>query len=184
MRTPALALLATTLLLAGCVATPADEPVDGAAAPAAAAAPLQRVAVAEKGSTPPGGYLCTPVSGCVGESAPGHESSFLQAVSGRLVGANLTATWAAAAPTSEQLVLGISWKEGDEWKWEVAEGASPLVLSTDSLDVPAGSDVYVYLNSLKCAGGPAYACAGGPEQEFEIAGDLLVEADAAAAPAA
>jgi hypothetical protein len=58
---------------------------------------------------------------------------------GRILGGNATATWTAAAPTSETLVLGF--RSGYVPKLEEASGASPLSLAIpESMVPPTGPD--------------------------------------------
>ncbi|HEX2021090.1 MAG TPA: hypothetical protein VHH36_00130 [Candidatus Thermoplasmatota archaeon] len=173
MRVLAFAL--ALLPLAGCVATP-EEPVEPESTDAGLDAPVPEPAVhevAHAGTTQPGAFLCAPID-CVGQYAPDHKASWQEKVDGAIVGAALMLTWTAASPATQELLLGIAWRDGESWTYEVATGASPLMLQSETLEIPAGAEVFVYVNPLRCEGDAGvYACASGPAQAFDLAGVLL-----------
>lgn len=129
-----------------------------------------------EGNTYNGVFACAAVT-CQGSDLPtsgSGETWFEPKLDGKLVGADLTLTWTAATPLTEELLLGIAYEKDDgEMDWIVATGPSPLVLSESGLDLPAETVKFVYVNPYKCQGGPVpvIACYG-VEQAFTIEGTL------------
>lgn len=198
MRSRTLLALLTPLALfaTGCVAlaspnAPADaatssdvvlEPAADAPAPASApdeAAGLSLVEVRESGQTGVAAFVCvyTPVVGdCEGAYAPVVESEtwFSQDLDGTLRTVDLTMTWDATTPIGEELTLGLAVRRGDDWRWILVSGASPLRLHKTDLAIPPDAEVGIYVWT-PCEGGVlVFTCTTDP-QPFEIRGTLGVE---------
>lgn len=165
----ALAIAATLALLAGCVS---DDPVESAAVdPTPPAAPA--IDVSFHGETERGAFACaSPLGFCYGVASPGSASSSQElVVEGTLVGVDLTMTWDAVTPATQEMIVGIAYGSGSEWKYLYAYGASPLRLSETGLAIPGEDVEVVYANAYRCA---SDACAS-TAQPFDIEGVLHVE---------
>lgn len=101
----------------------------------------------------------------------GGERWFRQETNGTVVGFNLTLTWEAASPLTETLFLGFGpvTSEGDVDTFtaeaRAVQGTSPLTLSVEGLNWPAGRHAV----SVWWSG----AIAGGPAQPFQVDGEIL-----------
>lgn len=145
-------------------------------ASAEGAAPTRAVVpFAEEGSTFHGGAVCAPPTGCVGSGlpAPG-ESWFEPSLSGMLDEAELTLTWSAATPLTEELILGIAYETEDgATDFVTVQGASPLTLAEKDLGIPAGNIQGIYVNAFQCNGAlVVWGCASS-EQPFTLEGNLV-----------
>lgn len=168
----AAATLVGALVFAGCVSTGAtDAPLDESAATTLAPAPIVSPFEAS-GSTFTGVGACVPVF-CYGVGAPSEGSDWFEPeLEGNLTAVDLTLTWSATTPATEELLLGIAYETEDEmYDWVYATGASPLVLSKSGLDIPAERIYAIYVNAFRCAGDAVYGCASA-EQPFSIEGTL------------
>ncbi|HET6405720.1 MAG TPA: hypothetical protein VFH78_13845 [Candidatus Thermoplasmatota archaeon] len=167
MRTTLSLLLLAPLVAAGCVDAPAAAEL--AAAPDAAA-PVAPTATpfAQSGMLGPGAYVC-PVVTCAGVdlSQRGWDADFR----GTLVGVNLTLTWDAATPLTEDLVLGIGYGPMDGRSYELVTGSSPLALELADLSLTAKDDVRIFVFMPVLV--PMGAAMVLPPQEFRVEGTLL-----------
>lgn len=185
MKLAAILTLAT-LAFAGCVQGP-DDVQSASADPSDAPEPANAVAEAKRvetvqarvvpielsGSTSDSVYSCAMAS--CNEIDPGRsgESWFPFDLKGTLDATDLTLTWDAQTPATEELILGITYeKEDGSYDFVYASGASPLTLAENALGIEGSSVQGVYVNAYRCNGvGPGFACMAAA-QEFTIAGSL------------
>lgn len=135
-------MIAAALALAGCV-DGATEPLDAAASETALPGTMAiQTPFAKDGSIAPGAYVC-PVVTCVGVEPSDRvwDLSF----AGTLVGLNLTLTWEATTPATEELVLGIGHGSADARDYDMVSGPSPLALALDGLNLTGEDEVSVFV---------------------------------------
>lgn len=170
------AILLSISLFSGCLGGP--EPLEAASAPAeemGASLPVV-ITVDESGTTGTGAAACTPLGGCVGQMVTGEERVFSPSLTGTLVGVDLVAEWVSTSPETEELLLGVSYKDGDEWAYIYEVGPSPLRLSKSGLDIAAKDFTAFYVNAFKCTPTPVAACASS-DVAFTVKGTLDTRAE-------
>lgn len=202
-----LLLAAATLLLAGCFGAPGD-PVDAAAVDAtnatspAAQADAATLAAGNASVAPVASpfafdgkvpvfaeacFFAVQVGDCVSvlPTADFAGARYEATPGGALVAATATATWTAAAPTAQEMVVFAYSTDGETWQahgW--AMGPPGITLELEELDafVPGGT-LYVGLSvpsrGAGAEGVAAWGAASPAEQPFHLEGVLTTQAPAA-----
>lgn len=194
MRPPAFllcALLTVAAAAAGCSdGSGRDAPRDVAAGPSTGSLNLtvdepsiEVLPVAWEGNLGTWGGACTDGAGCVFQQVEGDTTDLvLERPGTNLTGANLTLTWTAASPATEELgfaIMVMATCDGCESPMEEwVEGASPLTLALADLDLALDADhvIHVYVYNAQGGVDAGVAWAGGtPDQAFAVAGDLTLK---------
>lgn len=162
-------MIAAALALAGCVGGATDDAVEAAATDGALLTETARTQTpfAEDGALGPGAYVC-PLVVCVG-GEPTSERTWDAPFEGTLVGLNLTLTWDATTPATEELVLGIGHGAAEGRDYELVTGPSPLELTLDGLNLTASDDVRIFVWMIQ----PVPVAGVVTPQEFHVEGVLL-----------
>lgn len=160
-------MIAAALALSGCVGAQ-DDPVEPASTEDAmdSTAPTE-TPFAKDGMIGPAAYVC-PLVGCVG-GEPMSDRTWDAPFEGTLVAANLTLTWDAMTPATQDLVVGLAHGPADARKYELTSGPSPLELTVDGLTLTKGDDVRVFV----WVPTPLMVAAASTPQAFHVEGVLV-----------
>lgn len=170
-----LLLLAFVTLTAGCVGSAGDAAGPASEGEAASdAQPIRRVIpVSEEGTYDARVQACSSdVGSCATPVAMDDERRFAFAPEGNVTSLELTMRWDPVSPLMEELRFGVTWGCGSEEGClgsQVADGASPLSLALDGVDM--GRDLLVWAWRSPNAQDPARVYAT-HEQPFHVEGEI------------
>lgn len=104
---------------------------------------------------------------------PRVDRSFEVEHTGPVEEANLTLTWDAVSPVTEQLRFGIAWDCEDDCSYEYVEGTSPLSLELSRLDIEGDLYAWVWTPDQSTEDDPIVVHTT-HDQPFEIEGAVAV----------